>query len=448
MNEKYKKLTDDFKNEFAAKLASPAFAEFFVKAKDASVDDSGTFDVVVSTADRDRQNEIVMQDGWDLSFYKLNPVVLWAHDYSTLPIGVCTSIAVIEGKLVAQGKFAPASANPFAQQVRMLYELGMVKTTSVGFIPTEFDANDRDVVTKAQLLEFSFVPVPANPYALSLRQVQEKKLDVAFLMTKGLTFNIKEKEAQSGDSCQLDDGTPGILGKDPKNPDGPMVCIPAKSMGYKDALSNLNKAIETFKADHTKAHKDHQENHMKAIEVFKTAIMDCMKDVDIAKAFSEKGVEVFKGAFDNHMKAVGLENERHSKEMDEHCMKVGKAIEVFKESVKDYVDGGSTGDDTGGNPTADSVRMMHAVKDAFTHMTSACAALKAFAEAEGGEGNGKSTDDADGSSAAAGSKSSDKDVADAKKFADGRELLRQINSVIGKTLRDFNVKERSAGNKK
>lgn len=446
MNEKYKKLTDDFKNEFATKLASPAFAEFFVKAKDASIDDSGTFDVVVSTADRDRQNEIVMQDGWDLSFYKLNPVVLWAHDYSTLPIGVCTSIAVTDGKLVAQGKFAPASANPFAQQVRMLYELGMVKTTSVGFIPTEFDSNDRDVVTKAQLLEFSFVPVPANPYALSLRQIQEKKIDLGLLMTKGLKFDVKEKGAEAGDACQLEDGTPGILGADPKNP-GSMVCIPAKSMTHKDALENLNKSIEVFKSAHTKAHKDHQENHVKAIEVFKEAIYAAMKDIDVAKA-QEKGVEVFKDAFDNHHKAVGLENERHSKEMDEHCLKVGKAIDVFKESVKDYTDGDGAGDDAGGNPTADSVRMMHAVKDAFTHMTNACAALKEFADSEGGEGHGKAADDAAALAAAEGSKSSVKDVNEAMKIVDGRELLRQINSIIGKTLRDFNVKERSAGNKK
>ena len=446
MNEKYKKLTDDFKKEFATKLASPTFAEFLVKAKDASADDSGTFDVVVSTADRDRQNEIVMQDGWDLSFYKLNPVVLWAHDYSTLPIGVCTSIAVDGGKLVAQGKFAPASANPFAQQVRMLYELGMVKTTSVGFIPTEFDANDCDVVTKAQLLEFSFVPVPANPYALSLRQVQEKNLDVALLMTKGMTFNIKEKEAQSGDACQLEDGTPGILGKDPKNPDGPMVCIPAKSMSHKDALAHLNKAIEVFKADHTKAHKDHQDNHMKAVEVFKASIAECMHGMDGEKA--KAGVEVFKDAFDNHSKAVGLENERHSKEMETHCLKVGDAIEVFKESVKDYVDGGGTGDDAGGNPTADSVRMMHAVKDAFTHMTSACAALKDFAESEGGKDNSKAADDAAAIAAAAGSKSSDKDVDEAMKVANDRELLRQLNSNIGKILRDFNINDKRAGVKK
>lgn len=438
MNEKYKKLTDDFKNEFAAKLATPAFAEFFIKAKDASIDDSGTFDVVVSTADRDRQNEIVMQDGWDLSFYKLNPVVLWGHDYGALPIGVCTSINVIDGKLTAQGKFAPASANPFAQQVRMLYELGMVKTTSVGFIPTEFDSNDRDVVTKAQLLEFSFVPVPANPYALSLRQVQEKKLDVAYLMTKGLTFNIKEKDAQSGDACKLEDGTPGILGKDPKNPDGPMVCIPAKSMSHKEALAQLNKAIEVFKSDHTKAHKDHDANHTAAIQVFKEAIMAAMKDIDIEKTFKEKGVDIFKEAFENHHKAVGLENERHSKEMDEHCLKVGKAIDVFKDSVKDYVDGGGTGDDAGGNPTADSVRMMHAVKDAYAHLSEACTALKAFAEAEGGQGNGKSTDDADGSSAAAGSKSSSKDVDEATKFAENREFLRVLSIAVGQSLRKFN----------
>ncbi len=192
MNENLKKLTDQIKVDLSAKIADKSFSDILTKTKAAGDSDSGTFKVIISTSHMDRQGEIVDQNGWDLSFYKMNPVVLWGHDYSSLPIGVCTSIAVENGQLVAEGKFAPEDCNPFAQQVRRLYDSGMVKTTSVGFIPKQFDSNDSNRITRAELLEFSFVPVPANPYALTMRQVKELKLDTALLSTKGIATSVKE----------------------------------------------------------------------------------------------------------------------------------------------------------------------------------------------------------------------------------------------------------------
>ncbi len=64
-------------------------------------------------------------------------------------------------RLVAEGKFAPAEANPFAQQVRALYDAGIVRATSVGYIPA--GARMDGMSDKGnELLEFSFVPVPAT----------------------------------------------------------------------------------------------------------------------------------------------------------------------------------------------------------------------------------------------------------------------------------------------
>src|ERR1035437_6614258 len=189
-NETLKKLTEQTKKDISTK-----FIDFIKKVKDASIGDSGTFKVVVSTADADRQGESVMQDGWDLTFFKSNPVVMWAHDYSTLPIGLCTKIDVVNGQLVAEGKFAD---HAFAQECRKLYDAGILQATSVGFIPKAFEQdehgnNDWNVITQAELLEFSFVSIPANPYALTLNQVRTLKLDTALLMTKGMTFTVKDE---------------------------------------------------------------------------------------------------------------------------------------------------------------------------------------------------------------------------------------------------------------
>ncbi len=88
-------------------------------------DKNGTFDVIVSTEMKDRANEIVRQSGWELQNYKNNPIVLWGHDYYSLPIGVCTETYVTEYRgvpaLGAKGVFFPSDINPLAQQVRKMY---------------------------------------------------------------------------------------------------------------------------------------------------------------------------------------------------------------------------------------------------------------------------------------------------------------------------------------
>lgn len=213
MDETIKKFTDELLKEFEAQMATPEFKEFVEKTKAAS--DSGSFEVVISTADIDRQGESIDQNGWDLEPYKKNPVVLWGHDYWSLPIGITESIEVSDGKLIAKGRFAPAEANPFAQQVRQLYDLKIVRATSVGFIVKEAQAA---TITKAELLEFSFVPVPANPYALSLSQA--KFLDLEMIAAKGMKLEAKVAE---GDACTTDDGKEGTMKPDA---DGNLVCMP------------------------------------------------------------------------------------------------------------------------------------------------------------------------------------------------------------------------------
>lgn len=182
----YKKLSEEIKSALVEHLQSKEVQEFIEKTKAAT--DSGSFEVVISTADIDRQGESIEQAGWKFELYQQNPIVLWAHDYSMLPIGVTDSIEIVDGKTVAKGRFAPEEANPFAQQVRRLYDLKIIRATSVGFIARNMEGNK---ITDAELLEFSFVPVPANPYALSL--MKTNNLDVQEFMTKGLLAKEEEQ---------------------------------------------------------------------------------------------------------------------------------------------------------------------------------------------------------------------------------------------------------------
>ena len=187
MNEQFKKLTEEIKS---AMLAQKDAASIVEQTKAAS--DSGSFEFIISTSDVDRQGDVIDQNGWDLTHYKSNPIVLWAHDYYAPPIGVTDDIALVDGKLVAKGRFAPTE---FAQEIRALYEAKILRTASVGFIPKEFNG---PIITKAELLEWSIVPVPANPMALSL--AKELNLDAAVLMQKGLF--VKSDEAAPAEEPQ------------------------------------------------------------------------------------------------------------------------------------------------------------------------------------------------------------------------------------------------------
>jgi hypothetical protein len=411
------KITEDLAADIRARVKSLDFAaiEKAGKAKDAN----GTFDVIISTEDTDRSGEIVKQSGWELANYKNNPIVLWGHDYYSLPIGVCTETYLTEKDgvpaLGAKGVFLSADINPFAQQVRKLYEFGLSKgagvgcTTSVGFIPKEFDENARNTITKAELLEFSFVPVPANQgvgpaagRALTFSEAKELHLDITGLVHKGMTFtetlgyvpkNVSEtkapeseswskpslkdftdkdwedlsvtekrhiaghfayskenppesfgdlklphhrakdgavvwsgvkaamgalmgarggvdvdgdrkavyehlaahyrefekdapdfktikKEAEAGDSCTMDDGSDGELASDPKDPDGPLVCIPKEDDKSKGATRSGQR--ELVKALHDE-HDRHTGEVDKAIDDFND------KAADIGDDEGEKG---------------------------------------------------------------------------------------------------------------------------------------------------------------
>ncbi len=79
-----------------------------------------------------------------------------------------------------------SKSNPLGILLADLYDEGMVKTVSVGFIPKQRQEDNSRIITSAELLELSFVAVPCNPNALSLDQKQ--------LMKKGIEAGILQEE--------------------------------------------------------------------------------------------------------------------------------------------------------------------------------------------------------------------------------------------------------------
>jgi HK97 family phage prohead protease len=127
------------------------------------------FTFVASTDAVDREGDILFPGGWQLDSYKENPVILWAHESWSYPIGRATDIGVQDNKLMVTVQFTPADVNPDGYRVYKLVEAGFVNAVSVGFRPRSWVWNDEHAgydFQENELLEVSVVPVPANQEAL------------------------------------------------------------------------------------------------------------------------------------------------------------------------------------------------------------------------------------------------------------------------------------------
>lgn len=137
-----------------------------------------TLVAIISTISIDRDNEIILPQGADLKAYKKNPVVLWAHEYHGTPIGRALWIKRSADSITAKMQFAETEK---AEEIYQLFKGGFLKAFSIGFLPADGGwhsptaeelknnpkwASVRRVYDKWELLEFSAVPVPANPEAL------------------------------------------------------------------------------------------------------------------------------------------------------------------------------------------------------------------------------------------------------------------------------------------
>lgn len=159
------------------------------EAKASKRKDAGIMTFAMTTKDVDRDGDIIEPKGVQLNHFLSNPVFLWAHDHRRPPIGrvIPESIMVSDNAVYADVKFD--LNDPFAKLVYEKYKAGFLNAGSIRFRPLEYeprretqtDDNGEEKVVevggwhikKWELLEFSAVPIPANPMAL----VQKEEYD-------------------------------------------------------------------------------------------------------------------------------------------------------------------------------------------------------------------------------------------------------------------------------
>lgn len=137
------------------------------------------YQFVGSTEDPDRDGDVIRLAGWDTAHFEQNPVVFYGHDYRgnsvKFPIGTATVTKDEAGKrLLFSITFTDAHED--AKTVKALVDDGVLRATSVGFMPKKMnlivDPESQQMLgrefVEQELLEISIVPIPANPNAVRL----------------------------------------------------------------------------------------------------------------------------------------------------------------------------------------------------------------------------------------------------------------------------------------
>ena len=133
---------------------------------------------VINSGGVDLMHEELNPMGCEFEDFMRNPVVLWVHDDWSPPIAKALGVELDPDEgVLSTAKFA-TELDPFAERIFKLYEHKYLHGCSVRFIPLETikyeeDAPERQgrgVIRRYErwkLLEYSPVPIPCDPNALS-----------------------------------------------------------------------------------------------------------------------------------------------------------------------------------------------------------------------------------------------------------------------------------------
>jgi phage head maturation protease len=125
---------------------------------------------IITKEIEDREGEKIIIDGIKTGAFMRNPVVLWRHGLDPirggLPIGRCIDLQVGKDDDGIPALFATTLffTDEFSEMLLQMYAGGFLNAWSIGFKVLNRKNN---TITESELVEYSAVPVPANPEALS-----------------------------------------------------------------------------------------------------------------------------------------------------------------------------------------------------------------------------------------------------------------------------------------
>lgn len=129
-------------------------------------------EAIAGTSQKARDGHIVEMRGMDTSAFLRSGTVLWGHNPDAVVGTPVAGRVDASGNLLLTIDFAPEGVSDRADETRRLVKAGVVRNLSIGF--DVIDATPLDPkkpraglrVTRSELLEVSFVAVPANSGAV------------------------------------------------------------------------------------------------------------------------------------------------------------------------------------------------------------------------------------------------------------------------------------------
>jgi len=287
-----KKLSEKVAKAFKKKMSTPY-----------QIVGEGEFEVVATSEKVDRDGEVIKLDGWDFSNYMLNPVVLESHDIGCMPVGAVTDLRVENGKVIVRGVFARTDEG---QELRQLYDDGILRTVSVGFIPKQRQGN---IITQAELIEISFVSVPSNPEAMSTREAKEIEITEIPTDKENAEVKIEKEEKKEVEESAPEEGHKEIN----QTPDtGDNKSIRAVLPKSTDSLKPQVKDVEVD----VKAGRVLSSKNITAMQETMTEIANCM-------AGMQKCSDMLKAILDSADAEKEIEEEKlrlkHLRDLDKIC---------------------------------------------------------------------------------------------------------------------------------
>ena len=154
-------------------MVSTAYREqrrLMVVTEARQTEDGSAHRMVIAANELSRNGDELNLRGINFTNYRKNPVVLWAHDsYQGIPIAKTLKIGHDDqGRIEADFEFN--AADEFAARVENAWNGGFIRGASIRYLPTkvvevrnEEGKVERLRVEESELLEWSLVPVPADP---------------------------------------------------------------------------------------------------------------------------------------------------------------------------------------------------------------------------------------------------------------------------------------------
>ena len=89
----------------------PALGADFSGVVKAVNENNRTITLIASDNSRDRDGDIISVKGWEFDNFLKNPIFLWAHDYSSIPLARCVKIQRTNSQLILTHQFPKVGIN-------------------------------------------------------------------------------------------------------------------------------------------------------------------------------------------------------------------------------------------------------------------------------------------------------------------------------------------------